>query len=98
MVSFLFILGISLIEWPSRLSQHPQLLPSPMQLLEINIAILPTTTTTTAAVGTSDNDERVMTFKALTGSSWANRLQQLVTQGMVDDLIILTVEPEDNDE
>ena len=96
MVSFLFILGISLIEWPSRLSQHPQLLPSPMQLLEINIAILPTTTA--AAVGTSDNDERVMTFKALTGSSWANRLQQLVTQGMVDDLIILMDDPEDNDE
>jgi hypothetical protein len=75
-----------LIEWPSRLSQHPQLLPSPTQLLEINICILPT--------AASDNDERVMTFKALAGSSWANRLQQLVTQGMVDDLIIM-IEPED---
>lgn len=77
-----------MIEWPSRLSQHPQLLPSPTQLLEINICILPTD------ASDNDNDERVMTFKALAGSSWANRLQQLVTQGMVDDLIIM-VEPED---
>lgn len=69
--------GISLIEWPSRLSQHPQLLPNPRQLLEIDIKIRPA------------SDERVMTFKALTGSSWADRLQTLVTQGMVDDLMIL---------
>jgi hypothetical protein len=69
-----------LIEWPSRLSQHPQLLPNPMQLLEIDISIR------------SASDERVMTLKALTGSSWAGRLQTLVTEGMVDDLMV--VEPQ----
>jgi hypothetical protein len=58
-----------------RLSQHPQLLPKPQQLLEIYINIR------------SSNDERVMTLKAVTGSSRADRLQQLVTEGMVDDLI-----------
>jgi hypothetical protein len=76
-LTYLFYpIGISLIEWPSRLSQHPQLLPNPQQLLEIYISIR------------SSSDERVVTLKALGGSSWADRLQQLETEGMVDDLMI----------
>jgi hypothetical protein len=60
----------------SRLSQHPQLLPNPQQLLEIYITIR------------SSSNERVRTLKAVTGSSWADRLQQLETEGTVNDLII----------
>jgi hypothetical protein len=56
-----------------RLSQHPQLLPKPQQLLEIYINIR------------SSSDEHVVTLKAATGSSWADRLQQLEMEGMVDD-------------
>jgi hypothetical protein len=67
----LLILSTSLIEWPIRLSQHPQLLPNPMQLLEIDISIRPA------------SDELVTTLKALTGSSWADRLQTLVRRQKV---------------
>jgi hypothetical protein len=66
-----------LIEWPSRLSQHPQLLPNPIQLLVIDISIRPA------------SDKRVMTLKALNGSSWADRWQTLVTEGMVDDVTVV---------
>jgi hypothetical protein len=33
----------------------------------------------------SSSDEHVVTLKAATGSSWADRLQQLEMEGMVDD-------------
>jgi hypothetical protein len=45
-----------------------------MQLWEIAISIR------------LSSDECVMTLKASTGSSWADRLQKLVTEYMVDDL------------
>jgi hypothetical protein len=48
-----------------------------MQLLEIDMSIRPV------------SDKRVMTLKALTGSSWADRLQTLVTEGMVDDVMVV---------
>jgi hypothetical protein len=46
-----------------------------MQLLEIDMSIRPA------------SDERVMTLKALTGSSQAVRLQKLATEGMMNDVI-----------
>jgi hypothetical protein len=45
--------------------------------LEIEISIRPA------------SDEVVMKLKALTGSSWADRLQTLMTGGMVDDVMVV---------
>jgi len=69
-------LGISLIEWPTRLSPFPELLPSSNDRLDIDIAIVPLT------------DERRMTLNAPIGSTWKHRLEHVVEEGMVDDLLI----------
>ncbi len=73
---------ISLIEWPSRLQAFPQLLPPDETLLKIDIRIPDPT-----------SDERVMTLacssSSLLESSWTTRLQYLIDEGMVDDLLLL---------
>lgn len=66
---------ISLVEWPSRLDNTPELLPPSSHRLDVNIVIVPKT------------DTRLITLTAPVGSTWKQRLKILVEGGMVDDLI-----------
>lgn len=67
--------GISLVEWPSRLESQPQLLPSNAHRLDVTISIVPQSNT------------RLMTLMAPLGSTWNERLQNLLDEGMLDDLL-----------
>lgn len=66
---------ISLVEWPSRLESQPQLLPSNAHRLDVTISIVPQSNT------------RLMTLMAPLGSTWNERLQNLLDEGMLDDLL-----------
>lgn len=68
--------GISLVEWPSRLFPHSDLMPPPTNRLDIDLSIVPST------------DERRMTLTTLVGSTWKGRLQHLLDEGMLDDLLL----------
>jgi len=77
---------ISLIEWPNRLKAFPELLPKEEKLLQIDLRILDPV-----------SDERVMLLVSSPESSWTKRLQYLVDEGMVDDLLLYD-DDEDDDE
>ncbi|KAG7340755.1 phospholipid-translocating P-type ATPase, flippase [Nitzschia inconspicua] len=78
---------ISLIEWPSRLASFDDSIgPPKSNLLEIYIRILPS------------SDERVMTLTANEASSWKDRLQHLMDEGMVDDLRVIVDELDPDNE
>jgi tRNA A37 threonylcarbamoyladenosine biosynthesis protein TsaE len=68
--------GISLIEWPSRLADFRNLLPSSRNRLHVYIDNVAQTNT------------RRVQLVAQTGSTWIERLQTLVSQGLLDDLIL----------
>jgi len=72
-----FMNCISLIEWPSRLQSFPELLPPEETLLKIDIRIPDPT-----------SDDRVMSLVSSLESSWTSRLNYLIDEGMVDDLIL----------
>jgi len=78
---------ISLIEWPSRLKAFPELLPKEEKLLQIDLRILDPV-----------SDERVMSLVSSTESSWTKRLQYLVDEGMVDDLLLYDDDDDDDDD
>ena len=73
-LDFVFTKCISLIEWPSRLPTSIK--PPILDRLDINLSILPST------------DERQMQLTAPVGSTWNERLDVLVDEGLVDDLLI----------
>lgn len=65
------------MEWPTRLSTtQPQLLPPNKHRLDVEISILP------------QSETRVMTLFAPTGSTWSGRLQTVLEEGMLDDLLL----------
>jgi hypothetical protein len=64
------------VEWPSRLFPHSDLMPPPTNRLDIDLSIVPST------------DERRMTLTTLAGSTWKGRLQHLLDEGMLDDLLL----------
>lgn len=69
---------ISLIEWPCRLESFPELLPPSQNRLNIDLRIRPL------------SEERTMTLSTThRNSSWTDRLQYLVDEEMVDDLILV---------
>ena len=68
---------ISLIEWPSRLRAFPELLPPEKALLEIDFCIPDPVL-----------DERVISLLSSAESSWTTRLQHLIDEGMVNDLLL----------
>lgn len=77
---------ISLIEWPNRLAAFPELLPPPRNRLNIDLRIRPR------------SEERTMTLSTANAeSSWTDRLQYLVDEEMVDDLILLEDDEEERD-
>jgi len=78
---------ISLIEWPSRLKAFPELLPKEEKLLQIDLRILDPV-----------SDERVMSLVSSPESSWTKRLQYLVDEGMVDDLLLYDDDDDDDEE
>ncbi|KAG7373439.1 Threonylcarbamoyl adenosine biosynthesis protein TsaE [Nitzschia inconspicua] len=79
--------SISLIEWPSRLASFDDSIgPPKSNLLEIDIRILPS------------SDERVLTLTANEASSWKDRLQHLMDEGMVDDLRVIVDELDPDNE
>ncbi len=84
-LSHVFSNCISLIEWPSRLQEFPQLLPPNETLLKIDIRIPDPT-----------SDERVMSLASSSESSWTTRLQYLIDEGMVDDLLLDTDDDQEN--
>jgi tRNA A37 threonylcarbamoyladenosine biosynthesis protein TsaE len=76
---------ISLIEWPSRLQTFPELLPPEQNTLQIDIRIVPSSEERTMKLTTNDN------------SSWKDRLQYLIDEEMVDDLLIQDTEDDDKE-
>ena len=86
-LSHVFSNCISLIEWPSRLQAFPQILPPDETLLKIDIRIPDPT-----------SDERVMSLASSSESSWTTRLQYLIDEGMVDDLLLDTDLDTDDDQ
>ena len=78
---------ISLIEWPSRLKSFPDLLPEEEQLLQIDLRI-----------PDPISNERVMSLVSSPESSWTKRLQYLVDEGMVDDLLLNFDDDGDDDD
>ena len=78
---------ISLIEWPSRLEAFPELLPPEETLLKIDLRIPDPV-----------SDERVMSLVSSAESSWTKRLQYLVDEGMVDDLLLTSDNDDDDDD
>jgi hypothetical protein len=83
--------SITLIEWPGRLASFPDLLPPfPCNRLDVDLRIRPR------------SDERIMTLSGRAfcdpndhkqrhqpdESSWGGRLESLVNEGMVDDLLL----------
>ena len=73
---YVFSNCISLIEWPSRIQTFPELLPPTQNILQIDIRIVPL------------SEERTMTLTTNNNSSWKDRLQYLIDEEMVDDLLI----------
>ena len=78
---------ISLIEWPSRLEAFPELLPPEETLLKIDLRIPDPV-----------SDERVMSLVSSAKSSWTTRLQYLIDEGMVDDLLLNSDNDQDDDD
>jgi len=76
-----------LIEWPSRLKSFPDLLPEEEQLLQIDLRI-----------PDPISNERVMSLVSSPESSWTKRLQYLVDEGMVDDLLLNYEDDDDDDD
>jgi len=66
---------ISLIEWSTRLHTQPHLLPSQTHRLDVDIQTVPYC------------DGRMMTLQATSGSKWKDRLQMLLDEGILDDLL-----------
>jgi hypothetical protein len=77
--------GISLIEWPSRLALHPDLMPPRKNRLDIDLSIVPS------------KDERIMTLTTSIKSTWTERLEHLVEEGIMEDLILEEVQADGND-
>lgn len=73
---FILFSGISLIEWPIRLFPFTELMPSDEHRLDIDITIVP------------QSDTRLMTLTAPVGSTWKERIKNVVDEGMLDDLIV----------
>ena len=69
--------GISLVEWPSKLDPFPDLFPPTKHRLDVDISIVPET------------DERRLTLSIPEGSAWDDRLQTLVEEGLLDDLLVV---------
>ena len=75
-------LGIALIEWPSRLGSK-----IPDERLDISFRIQDDNSTTPAEEDDAEDITRHVTLEAH-GRQWAERLQRLVQEGYVDDLLI----------
>jgi tRNA A37 threonylcarbamoyladenosine biosynthesis protein TsaE len=67
---------ISLIEWPGILTKFPQVSLSNENLLDVKITI------------SHLSEERIITLTADENSTWRNRLQYLIDEGMVEDLLM----------
>jgi tRNA A37 threonylcarbamoyladenosine biosynthesis protein TsaE len=67
---------ISLIEWPCRMAGFPEVNPPKENLLQVDMTIR------------HSSDERIVTLTASADSSWRERLQHLLDEGMLDDLLI----------
>jgi len=78
---------ISLIEWPIRLKPFTHLLPEESRLLEIDIRI-----------PDPISDERTMSLISSSHSSWTKRLNDLVDEGMLDDLLLYDEDGDDDDD
>lgn len=74
-----FSSGISLIEWPSRLSKKPP------DRLEVTLTI-DSSTDATNEVDEADSKYRRMTLVPF-GTKWTERLQLLQSEGLLDDLM-----------
>lgn len=83
-LSYVYKNCISLIEWPCRLHDFPELFPPSSNRLNIDIRIRPR------------SEERTMTLSTnYRHSVWKERLQYLVNEEMVDDLILGVNDDED---
>lgn len=92
--------SISLVEWPGRLEGIPEvqqfLPPAHVHMLKIDLRIVPASderimTISTCMEGDFDGDtsnDGHVERNAPPSSSWKDRLQHLVDEGMVDDLIL----------
>lgn len=69
-------IGISLIEWPVRLQGFPDLLPPSEHRLDVTIDNMPQTTA------------RRVQLVAGSESTWTERLDTLIGQGLLDDLLL----------
>lgn len=78
----LIILGIALIEWPSRLRGA-----TPINRLDISLRIHDDNTTKINDEG-DDAIMRHITLEAH-GDEWSKRLKRLVDEGYVDDLLLV---------
>jgi tRNA A37 threonylcarbamoyladenosine biosynthesis protein TsaE len=67
---------ISLIEWPGILTKFPEVSLSNENLLRVNITICRL------------SEERIISLTADENSTWKNRLQYLIEEGMVEDLLL----------
>lgn len=81
-------LGIALIEWPLRLGTSSGLIPT--ERLDVSMTIQTNDENSTT---TTDDDEesvtRLVTLQAH-GRRWTQRLQRLVDDGYVDDLLLIS--------
>lgn len=79
----LILLGIALIEWPSRLQRA-----TPRNRLDISFRIHDDNTKMT---NEEDDDEAIMRHITLEahGDQWSERLKRLVDEGYVDDLLLV---------
>jgi tRNA A37 threonylcarbamoyladenosine biosynthesis protein TsaE len=78
----LIVLGIALIEWPSRLGRA-----TPTNRLDISFRIHDDDTTNT----NEEDDDAIMRHITVEahGNQWLERLQRLVDDGYVDDLLLV---------
>jgi tRNA A37 threonylcarbamoyladenosine biosynthesis protein TsaE len=67
---------ISLIEWPGILTKFPDVSLGKENLLDVKITICRL------------SEERIITLTADENSTWKNRLQYLIDEGMLEDLLL----------
>lgn len=68
---------ISLVEWPCRLKDFPDFLPDEKRLLFVDIRI-----------PNPISNERTMSISSSLDSSWNKRINMLLEEGMLDDLLL----------
>jgi tRNA A37 threonylcarbamoyladenosine biosynthesis protein TsaE len=73
---YVFSHCISLIEWPGILSNFSEIALSKENLLDVDITICPLT------------EERILTLTTEENSTWRKRLQNLIDEGLVEDLLL----------